>query len=53
MEGAKSIYPLGRAGNPEDVAKSIAFLASADACFTTGVLLQVDGGIQLNTKCVP
>ncbi|PWI46006.1 SDR family NAD(P)-dependent oxidoreductase [Streptomyces sp. ICBB 8177] len=38
-------YPLGRAGEPEDIAAAIAFLASADAAWITGVTLPVDGGI--------
>lgn len=36
--------PMGRRATPEDVAKSIAFLASDDAEFLTGVGLPVDGG---------
>lgn len=37
--------PLGRVGEPEDVAAVIAFLASEDAGFVTGVNLPVDGGL--------
>jgi NAD(P)-dependent dehydrogenase (short-subunit alcohol dehydrogenase family) len=37
-------YPLGRLGEPEDVAGAIAYLASADASWVTGVVLEVDGG---------
>ena len=36
--------PMGRRATPEDVAQSIAFLASDDAEFLTGVGLPVDGG---------
>jgi NAD(P)-dependent dehydrogenase (short-subunit alcohol dehydrogenase family) len=36
--------PLGRAAEPEEVAKAILFLASDDADFITGVILPVDGG---------
>ena len=36
--------PLGRPAEPEEVAKAILFLASADADFITGVILPVDGG---------
>ena len=39
--------PLGRLGTPEDVAQSIAFLASEEAGFLTGQVLGVDGGIIL------
>lgn len=36
--------PLGRLGEPEDVAKVVVFLASDDASFVTGETLLVDGG---------
>jgi NAD(P)-dependent dehydrogenase (short-subunit alcohol dehydrogenase family) len=36
--------PLGRIGQPRDVAAAIAFLASDDAAFITGAMLAVDGG---------
>jgi 3-oxoacyl-[acyl-carrier protein] reductase len=36
--------PMGRFGEPEDVAKAVAFLASDDAGWVTGVTLPVDGG---------
>ncbi|MEV6756800.1 SDR family NAD(P)-dependent oxidoreductase [Streptomyces sp. NPDC051214] len=36
--------PLGRIGNPADVAAAVAFLASPDADFITGAVLTVDGG---------
>jgi NAD(P)-dependent dehydrogenase (short-subunit alcohol dehydrogenase family) len=35
---------MGRLGEPEEVAKAIAFLASDDASFITGAILAVDGG---------
>ncbi|RRZ90287.1 SDR family NAD(P)-dependent oxidoreductase [Erwinia sp. 198] len=37
--------PLARAGEPEDIASAIAFIASDDARYITGVNLPVDGGI--------
>lgn len=40
----ESIHPLGRIGQPEDVAGAVAFLASDDAAFVTGSNLLVDGG---------
>ena len=41
--GVEQLRP-GDVGQPEDVAKAIAFLASADAAFVTGAGLRVDGG---------
>jgi NAD(P)-dependent dehydrogenase (short-subunit alcohol dehydrogenase family) len=37
-------HPLGRMGEPEDVAGAAFFLASDDAAWITGVALPVDGG---------
>ena len=36
--------PIGRAGEPEDTAKAVAYLASDDASFVTGSAFVVDGG---------
>jgi 3-oxoacyl-[acyl-carrier protein] reductase len=36
--------PLGRAGDPRDIANAVLFLASADAGHITGTVLEVDGG---------
>lgn len=40
--------PLGRLGQPEDVAALVAFLASADADYVTGATFFVDGGLLWN-----
>jgi NAD(P)-dependent dehydrogenase (short-subunit alcohol dehydrogenase family) len=40
-------YPLGRIGEPEDVAAAVAYLASDDAVWITGHTLVVDGGLTL------
>ena len=45
--GASARVPLGRQGTYEEVAKTVAFLASADASYVTGATLVVDGGLLL------
>lgn len=37
--------PLGRIGNPQEVARSIAFLASPASSYTTGAMLELSGGL--------
>lgn len=44
LEHSKATHALGRAGNVEEVAEAIAFLASDRSSFITGTLLPVDGG---------
>jgi NAD(P)-dependent dehydrogenase (short-subunit alcohol dehydrogenase family) len=40
----KSMHPMGRLGEPKEVAKAVLWLSSADSSFTTGHVLSVDGG---------
>ena len=42
---SKAATPLKRLGQPLDIAKGVAFLASSDASFITGANLVVDGGV--------
>ncbi len=41
----KAAIPLARLGEPEDIAKAVAFLVSDDAAYITGQTLHVDGGM--------
>jgi 3-oxoacyl-[acyl-carrier protein] reductase len=49
LEGMRKRTPLGRLGQPEDVANAYAFLASEQASFISGAVLRVDGGIVVGT----
>ena len=48
-ERARAAVPLGRLGTPDDVARTIAFLASDDAAYVTGATLVVDGGLSVGS----
>ena len=44
-ENALKMIPLGRVGTPDDVARAVCFLASDDAAYITGHVLNVNGGM--------
>lgn len=46
-EASVAQIPLGRFGKPEDIAKTAVFLASDDAGYITGQVIQVDGGMAI------
>jgi 3-oxoacyl-[acyl-carrier protein] reductase len=43
----KKMIPMRRLGQPEDVARTVVFLASADSAYLTGQVITVDGGLSL------
>ena len=43
-QGISASVPLGRLGEPEEIAKAALFLASSDSSYITGIELFVDGG---------
>lgn len=45
LDALRRLYPLGRVGEPDDIAAAVAFLGSDDASWITGVTLPVDGGV--------
>lgn len=49
LDGMKARTPLGRLGEPRDIANAYVFLASDEASFITGDTLRVDGGIVVGT----
>ncbi|MCC6943557.1 MAG: SDR family oxidoreductase, partial [Thermomicrobiales bacterium] len=44
LEAIEKMHPMGRIGEPSEVAEAILFLASDAASFVTGAVLPVDGG---------
>lgn len=44
----KTQIPLGRLGQPEDIANAVAFLAGPQAAYITGTTLHVNGGMYMN-----
>jgi 3-oxoacyl-[acyl-carrier protein] reductase len=47
LDALRTLQPLGRLGTPDDVARTIAFLADPAADFITGQVILVDGGRSL------
>ena len=41
----KKMIPVGRFGKPEEVAAMVAFLASDDAAYITGEVININGGL--------
>lgn len=48
IEAFKSAIPLGRLGQPDDLASAIAFFGSDDASFITGQVISVSGGLTMH-----
>jgi 3-oxoacyl-[acyl-carrier protein] reductase len=49
LDGMRAHTPLGRMGQPRDIANAYLFLASEEASFISGAVLRVDGGIVVGT----
>lgn len=53
QKAAGSLIPLGRVGNPEDVAGAVSFVIGPDAVYLTGENINIDGGLRhLGTEAV-
>lgn len=48
MHQLNAINPMGRLVRPEEIAKTVAFLASEDAGFTTGHYFPINGGLEMD-----
>jgi len=46
----KREIPLGRVGEPSEVAKLVCYLASDDAAYITGTTVVIDGGLMHQTE---
>jgi len=49
-EASKQAQPVARGGQPLDIARAVAFLASEDAGFMTGASMVIDGGITVGPR---
>jgi NAD(P)-dependent dehydrogenase (short-subunit alcohol dehydrogenase family) len=45
LDAQRAAIPLGRVGTPEEVARTVLFLASSDSSYVNGIELFVDGGV--------
>ncbi|CAJ0580442.1 unnamed protein product, partial [Mesorhabditis spiculigera] len=49
MDAFAKSHPLGRGATPEEIARTIFFLASPESSFTTGAIMNVDGGLVIGS----
>jgi 3-oxoacyl-[acyl-carrier protein] reductase len=49
LDSMRQRTPLGRLGEPDEIAEAYCWLASDQAVFITGIVLSVDGGLVMGT----
>ena len=47
LQAINSAIPMGKPGNPEDIAMAVQYLASDASAYVTGAVLHVDGGMAM------
>jgi NAD(P)-dependent dehydrogenase (short-subunit alcohol dehydrogenase family) len=52
LQRVTEALPAGRMAQPAEVARLVAYLASADAGYVTGQAIGIDGGLRLNTRSI-
>jgi NAD(P)-dependent dehydrogenase (short-subunit alcohol dehydrogenase family) len=53
LEKSVTRYPVGRIGQPEDIASLALFLLSDDSSFITGAIIKADGGANIYNDLIP
>ena len=53
LEKARPRYPLGKIGEPEDIAAMVSFLLSDESKWITGSIVTVDGGVMVENDLIP
>ena len=48
LQRTLALIPLARLGQPDDIAKAAAFFASDEACYITGEIIDVNGGVYID-----
>lgn len=53
LDKARPRYPIGRIGEPEDIANMVRFLLSEESSWVTGSIITADGGVMVENDLIP
>ncbi|MGM0573733.1 MAG: SDR family oxidoreductase, partial [Bacteroidota bacterium] len=53
LDKARPRYPIGRIGEPEDIANMVRFLLSKESSWVTGSIIAADGGVLVENDLIP